>query len=102
MDAANANPVSRQQIFIRFLYSLLFIMVLEVAKTVVVLTTFFQYLFLFINKTHSEPVRKFANQAAAYGYRVMRYLTLNENVRPFPFQDFPQELEPPEEGVVFR
>jgi hypothetical protein len=47
-------------------------------------------------------VRKFANQAAAYGYRVMRYLTLNENVRPFPFQDFPQELEPPEEGVVFR
>lgn len=101
MDAANNNPASRQQILIRFLYTLLFTMVLEVVKMVVVLTTFFQYLYLFINKTHSEPARKFSNQAAVYGYRVMRYLTLNDNSRPFPFREFPPELEPPEDKVTF-
>jgi hypothetical protein len=101
MNAQGENLPSRQQILIRFLYTLLFTMVLEVVKMVVVLTTFFQYLYLFINKTPSEPVRKFANPAAAYGYRVMRYLTLNDNSRPFPFREFPPELEPAEDKVTF-
>lgn len=101
MNTQAENTLSRKHILVRFLYTLLFALVLEVVKTVVMLTTFFQYLYLFINKTHSEPVRKFANQAAAFGYRVMRYLTLNDNSRPFPFQEFPAELEPPEENVTF-
>lgn len=101
MNAQVETTLSRKQILIRFLYTLLFTVVLEVVKMVVMLTTFFQYLYLFINKTYSEPARKFGNQAASYGYRVMRYLTLNDNPRPFPFREFPPELEPPEDKVTF-
>jgi hypothetical protein len=101
MLSSSQSTISRQQILIRFLYTLLFMAVLEVVKMVVVLTTLFQYLYLFINQTPSEPARKFGNQAAAFGYRVMRYLTLNDNARPFPFREFPQEVEPPEEEVAF-
>jgi len=50
---------------------------------------------------HNEPARTFANQVATYGYRVMRYLTLNENQRPFPFSDFPAAIELPDEEVRF-
>jgi len=38
---------------------------------------------------------------AAYGYRVMRYLTLNDNLRPFPFSELPQDMEPPVGEVKF-
>ena len=51
---------------------------------------------------HNEPAGSFANQVAAYGYRVMRYLTLNENHRPFPFSDFPAAIELPTWRSGFR
>ena len=38
----------------------------------------------------------------SYGYRLMRYLTLNENQRPFPFSQFPAEVEPPDDAVRFE
>ena len=101
MNAPVENKPSRKQIAIRLLYTLLFMVALELVKMAVNLAVLFQYLFLFITRTHSEPVRNFGNQAAAYGYRLMRYLTLNENQRPFPFQEFPQKLEPPEDKVTF-
>ena len=95
------STISRKHIAIRFLYTLLFMVVLELVKMAVNLTVLFQYLYLFITRTQSEPVRNFGNRAAAYGDRVMRYLTLNDNARPFPFREFPEEMELPEEEVTF-
>lgn len=92
---------SRKQIAVRLLYTLFFLAVLELVKLVIVLTVIFQYLFLFINGQYSEPVRSFGNRAAAFGYRIMRYLTLNDNDRPFPFREFPEALEPSEGKVTF-
>jgi hypothetical protein len=33
---------------------------------------------------------------------VWRYITLNSSERPFPFAEFPAELEPPEAEISFR
>ena len=93
--------VSRKLIAIRLLYTLLYVAIFEVVKTIILLTTLFEYFFLLITLRHNEPARTFANQVAAYGYRVMRYLTLNENRRPFPFSEFPGAIEPPDEEVRF-
>ena len=92
---------SRKQVAIRLLYTLLYVAIFELVKTVVLLITLFEYFFLLITLQHNEPARTFANQVATYGYRVMRYLTLNENQRPFPFSDFPGEIESPDEEVRF-
>jgi D-alanyl-lipoteichoic acid acyltransferase DltB (MBOAT superfamily) len=92
---------SRKQIGIRLLYTLLYVAIFELVKTIVLLVTLFEYLFLLITLRHNEPSRVFANKVATYGYRVMRYLTLNDNQRPFPFADFPAEIEPPDEEVRF-
>jgi hypothetical protein len=62
----------------------------------------FQYIMLLITLNFSEPVRRVSNQLAVYGYRVMRYLTLTDNVKPFPFTDFPKELEPSVSEVEFE
>jgi len=100
MDNLPETKVSRKQIFIRLLYSLLFFIVLELVKLVVQAATLFQLIYLLLTLNHSEPLRGFANRVAAYGYRVMRYLTLNDAERPFPFREFPEELEPPAPEVV--
>ncbi|MGB8991942.1 MAG: DUF4389 domain-containing protein [Desulfobaccales bacterium] len=93
--------LSRKQIAIRLLYTILYVAIFEVVKTIILLITIFEYFFLLITLRHNEPARTFANKVAAYGYRLMRYLTLNENQRPFPFSEFPGEIELPDEEVTF-
>ena len=94
--------ITRKRIAIRLLYTLLYVAIFEVVKTIILLTTIFEYFFLLITLRHNEPARTFANKAATYGYRLMRYLTLNENQRPFPFSEFPAEIELPDEDVRFE
>ena len=92
---------SRRQIAIRLLYTLLYVAIFEVVKTIILLITLFEYFLLLVTLRHNEPARSFANQVAAYGYRLMRYLTLNDNQRPFPFSDFPAAIELPDPEVRF-
>jgi hypothetical protein len=103
METIEAGTVlSRKKIAVRFLYTIFFVIVLEILKTIIQLTVLFQYVYLFITTTYSNPVIKFSNKVSVYAYRVMRYITLNENDRPFPFSDFPQEIDPPEPEVHFE
>lgn len=93
---------SRKDILIRLLYSLLYLLIFEIIKLIVQIVVVFQYIFLLITLDHNKPVRNFANKLATYTYDVIRYLTLNKNLRPFPFNDYPEPQEPPEEQVTFR
>ena len=102
MNMTEEPQVSRKQISIRFLYTLLYLIALEVIKTIVQVTVILQFIYLLITRKYSEPLRNFSNKLAAYAYKVIRYATLNENFRPFPFNDFPAELEKPEDPVQFN
>lgn len=94
--------VSRAQIAIRLLYTLFYVAVFCILKAIILLTTAFQFILLFITLKPSEPARVFANKMVAYAYRVWRYITLNENRRPFPFTEFPGEIDLPDEEVSFQ
>jgi hypothetical protein len=102
MNDEPRGTISRKQVAIRLLYTLLYVAIFEVVKTIVLLITIFEYFFLLITLRHNEPARTFANKVATYGYRLMRYITLNENQRPFPFSEFPAEIELPDEEVRFE
>ena len=94
-------PLSRSQIAIRLLYTIIFLPIYGICNALVVVTTVFQFGMLFITQKHSEPVRAFANRVVSYAYRVWRYFSLNSSQRPFPFAEFPEEVEPPEAEVRF-
>jgi D-alanyl-lipoteichoic acid acyltransferase DltB (MBOAT superfamily) len=102
MNDEKQETVTRKQVAIRLLYTLLYVAIFEVVKTIVLLITAFEYFFLLITLRHNEPARTFANRVVTYGYRLMRYMTLNENQRPFPFAEFPGEIELPDEEVGFE
>ncbi len=95
-------PVSRARILVRLLFTVLYLVLFGVVHFLITLAVAFQYIILLITLKPSEPLRRVANQLAAYGYRVMRYLTLNDNLQPFPLSEFPQEMEPPVREVRFE
>ena len=93
--------VSRKQIGIRLLYTILFLVILGIVLVIVKVVVVFQFIYFFSNRKPNESVRQFSNKISTYGYRIFRYITLTESRRPFPFTNFPPELEPPEEQITF-
>ena len=93
--------VSRKQIGIRLLYAILFLVILGIVLFIAKVVVVFQFIYFFATRKSNESVRRFSNNISTYAYRIFRYITLNENQRPFPFTDFPSELEPPEEQITF-
>jgi hypothetical protein len=98
----DSKKFPRKKIVIRLLYTILFFIIFEILKTIIQVSVLFQYVYLLISKTYSEPVRNFTNKVSVYAYKVLRYVTLNENNKPYPFQDFPQIMELPEAEVFFE
>jgi len=92
-----ATTADRGSILKRFLVTLVCMIFFEVTGLIIQLAVLFQYGFLLIAKKRSEPLR-------IYGYRLMRYNTLNENKRPFPFSQFPEDGEgdQPTKQVQFK
>ena len=101
MNELPPATLDRKRIAIRLLYTILYVVVLEILKLIVQAVVVFQYIYLLVTRRTNEPVRRFGNKLAAYTYRVMRYATVAENALPFPFNDFPREVEPPEDPAVF-
>ena len=93
--------VTRPKILVRFALTIVFLIVIELLVTIIQLTVLFQFVYLLITRKYHQPIRRFANKVSSYLYRVSRYSCLNENQLPFPFSDFPDEVEPAEESVTF-
>lgn len=98
----DSKKFPRKKIVIRLLYTILFFIIFEILKTIIQVSVLFQYVYLLISKTYSEPVRNFTNKVSVYAYKVLRYVTLSENNKPYPFQDFPQIMELLEAEVFFE
>jgi len=102
MNTPEEMTPSRKDILFRLLYTVLYLVIFEIIKFIVQIAVVFQYIFLLITLDFSAPVRHFSNKLATYTYDVIRYLTLNKNLRPFPFNDYPEPIEEPVEEVTFR
>ena len=101
MNDTQETPVNRKKIAVRFLYTLLFVIVLAILIKIIQLTILFQYVYLFISLKYNDRIRTFSNKISTYAYKVMRYISLNDNTPLFPFTDFPDEIEQPVEIVNF-
>lgn len=102
MDDTETKELTRTYIAVRFLYTIAYLIIFEILKTVVQISVLFQYIYLFIARDYSNPLRSFSNKVSVYAYRLLRYITLNENTRPFPLGDFPDEMDPPTPKVHFE
>ena len=80
---------------VRFLLTILFVVIARVVETVLLVVIVFELLYTLITMSPPpERVRGFGNRTLSYIYRILRYLTYAEPSAPFPFVDFPEEVEP--------
>lgn len=89
-------PIERKETAIRILVTLLFVVIAELVIEIVlgVVILFDLAYTLITTQPPPERVRHFANRTISYLYRILRYITYNDTERPFPFSDFPVEVEP--------
>ncbi len=92
----------RARIGLHLFYVVIFLIVFEILKWVIYGAVIFQSLYLLVTRAPNEPMRRFSNRLAGYAYKIVRYISLNDEVRPFPFTDFPADMEPPGENVSFE
>jgi hypothetical protein len=101
MEGNEPGELSRTKVAVRLLYTIAYLIIFEILKVVIQISILFQFLYLFLTKRYSDPLRSFSNKVSAYAYRVLRYTTLNENTPPFPLNEFPEDIHPPEAEARF-
>jgi hypothetical protein len=92
---------TRKAILIRFLWTILYLIVFEILKTIIQLIVLIQYVMVIATRRHSRQLRTFSNKVTTLAYHVLRYVCLLGNTRPYPLNDFPTVIEPPEETVKY-
>ncbi len=93
-DEAQDPEVGRIDVLIRLAYSLLFMVVISLLESLLVVVVVFQLLYSLATEALPSPrLQALANGIVAYFYQVLRYLTHNDSIIPFPFSDFPNPLE---------
>lgn len=91
----------REDIIKRLFLTILFLAVFEIIKLSIYLTVFCQFVYALTTKKDNKALIRFANKLTTYAYKTLRYTTLNENEMPFPFKDFPEEMELENSNVEF-
>ena len=87
--------IDRSDVGVRIVYSLLFAVILSVLEPVLFAVVAYQLIYsLVTQRVPGKRVQAFANGIIAYFRQILRYITHNDSVIPFPFSDFPEPLEP--------
>lgn len=89
--------IIRKNIAIRFVNAFLFVAAWQTVSLFIFILTIFQFIYLFFTTKHSEAIKTLSHKLTVFSYRIMRYITLNENTIPYPFSKMPDEIEPAEE-----
>ena len=75
--------------WVRLLFMVLFVILLEVAGVVMLATIVLQFLFAIVSGGPNENLRQMGNQIASYIYQTLQFLIYNTEEKPFPFSEWP-------------
>ena len=85
-----SNLSSTKQWF-RFLYMLIFALVLYAAILVTWVVVAIQFIFTMFTGSDHPSLRKFCAAFSTFVYQIIRFLTYNTEEKPFPFSDWPDD-----------
>ncbi len=88
-DVHNSNSleqnVKSKATWLRFFFILVFVFLYAISRMVLFAVVLLQFFWLLFNGTINEALRALGQSLASYTYQIVRFLTFNTNVRPFPF-----------------
>ncbi|WP_303907699.1 DUF4389 domain-containing protein [Thiohalomonas denitrificans] len=105
MERSFKKNIRSRGAWLRILYMLLFAMIYGVAEVVLGAVVLFQIGASLITGRANQRLRNFGQQLATYLYEIVLFLTYQSEVKPFPFEPWPDGppktrcLPPPAEEI---
>lgn len=75
--------------WLRLLYMVLFAIIYSVAEVVLFAVVVFQFLSVLFTGNRNEKLLALGGQLSTFIYQVLRYLTYNSDLKPYPFDEWP-------------
>ena len=79
--------------WLRGAFMLLFLLICELGKLVLGLTSLVQFIFVIVTGAANENLQRFGKSLGLYIEQVIRFLTYNSDEKPFPFSAWPDAGE---------
>ncbi len=90
MDHFADGKYSRIDILKRLLRTIVCMIAFSLVKFLLQAVVLFQYAYLLVAGKSSAPLRRFGQRLSLYTFELLKYVTLNDNKKPFPFSDLPE------------
>ncbi len=91
MKAETVKRLKNRDLWSRVLYMILFAIAYNLAEFIMFFVVVAQFFATLITGVVNEPLLRFGNNLSIYIYQILRYLTFNTELRPFPFEPWPNE-----------
>lgn len=89
-DAIKQNLTTPDH-WLRLVFMVLFVILLEIAGVVILATIVLQFLFAIITGSPNDNLRQLGSQIASYIYQTLQFLIYNTEEKPFPFAEWPED-----------
>lgn len=95
MQALKDNLTS-EAFWLRLVFMLLSLVLVEVAASVLVLLVFLQFLYRLFSQSSHQTILQFSNSLGRFVLHSYRFLSYQTEDKPFPFSDWPEAEDLPQ------
>jgi len=89
MDKQLASNITSSNHWIRFLFMLLFALLIQVASGVMWVVVVVQFFFHLFNGDKNSRISDFSESLSVFIYQCWQFLNYTSDEKPYPFQDWP-------------
>ncbi len=91
MKDETVRRLKNRDLWTRVLFMILFSIAYGLAEFIMVWVVVFQFFATLITGTVNEPLLRFGNNLSMYIFEILRYLTFNTELHPFPLGPWPDK-----------
>jgi hypothetical protein len=91
------NNLTSEAFWLRLVFMLLSLLLVEIAASILVLLVIGQFLYRLFNVSSHQAMLKFSNSLGRFILHSYRFLSYQTESKPFPFSDWPEAEDLPEE-----
>ncbi len=83
------QSLQKNEILVRGLFMLFFIVIYSISKFLIIGIMLFQLVTVLLAEKPNEQILKFSQSLSVYIYQIVQFLSFNNEQRPFPFSKWP-------------
>jgi hypothetical protein len=90
------NNLTSEAFWLRLVFMLLSLLLVEIAASILVLLVIAQFLYRLFNVSNHQAMLQFSNSLGRFILHTYRFLSYQTESKPFPFNDWPEAEDLPQ------